>query len=106
MSKTPITTICILIGGPTYYMPGVNGENWPFEMHPYMGPCPLTLKRHQPMDIKDEPRLRKWLSQKKRIAEVWGVRDTPARDGSFAVVRCFELTVTGVLNACDGSDVL
>ncbi len=54
----------------------------------------------------DEPRLRKWLAQKKRVAEVWGMRDEPARDGSIAVVRCFELDADGTINACDGSDVL
>jgi hypothetical protein len=54
----------------------------------------------------DEPRLRNWLAQKTRIAEVWGVRDKPARDGSMVLVRCFELTAGGELVACDGSDVL
>lgn len=47
--------ICVLVGGPTYYMPGVQGRDWPFEMHPYMGPCPLTPKMHKPMEIKNEP---------------------------------------------------
>jgi hypothetical protein len=40
------------------------------------------------------------------LVEIWGVRNKPTRDGSFAVVRRFELNNRGGVAAFDESAVL
>lgn len=53
----------------------------------------------------DEPVLRKWLAQKKRLAEVWGVRDQAARDGSAVLARSLEIAGEDLV-AYEGSQVV
>lgn len=65
---------------------------------------PDRLADHQ-YKMLDEPRLYHCL-RAGWLVELWGVRNKPTRDESFAAARSFELDGSGEVLLFDGSDVL
>lgn len=55
--------------------------------------------------LLDEPRLWDCLTAG-WIVEIWGIRNKPTRDGSFAVTRLFELHKDGSVSVHDASSIL
>jgi hypothetical protein len=110
MTDATIKVACLLIGGPTLFMP-MRGKLWPFEMHPYMGPCPLSPKKHKPLNTHREP---------PGFWDAWERFDLGGRviDGTTCVVpewcevcersgyESEKRMVIGPCNSCNGKRVL